>query len=152
MHGAPHKKPTRLWTSVPELAALARACCGGHKHEVLQGSERVMTASGYTWQSRTRAAGAYPTLLCSRWARVLASLAPSHGHGKSELLDQSLREELKMLVPRRAEETPAHAARQPAGGFSDTACERRAEAYLRMHSVQFGGGRTSRDGLSAHPR
>ena len=41
MHGATHKKPTRLWTSVPELARLARACCGGHKHEVLQGTERV---------------------------------------------------------------------------------------------------------------
>jgi hypothetical protein len=146
---APHKKPTRLWTSVPELAVLARACCGGHKHEVLQGSERIMTASGYKWQSRTKAAGAYPTLLCSRWARALAAIAPAHGHGKSEIFDQSLRDELKMLVPRRAEDPLGQAARQPAVG---SAFERRAEAYLRKHSVQFGGGRTSRDALAARPR
>ena len=152
MHGATHKKPTRLWTSVPELARLARACCGGHKHEVLQGTERVWTASGYKWQSRTRAAGAYPPLLCSRWAQVLGALAPPLAHGASESFEQDLRYELKMLVPRRRAERPPHAASGPARMDVAEGTKRRAEAYLQQHKVFFGGGRTSRDALSAHQR
>ena len=84
--------------------------------------------------------------------QVLGALAPPLAHGASELFEQDPRNKLDMLVPRRSAERASHAANGPAGMDIAVGAKQRAEAYLQQRKVLFGGGRTSRDALSAHPR
>ena len=61
--GAPYRKDTRLLlVRAGFLAPLAQRCSGGHDHVRLSGS-------------RTSAAAAYPRMLCTQWAGLLAAHA-----------------------------------------------------------------------------
>ena len=75
--GAPYQKPTRIDTSLGQLAGLARVCPGGHAHEHLQGTVRVRTLSGLKTGWKTTLAGAYPPAVCHLFAKILVECAPA---------------------------------------------------------------------------
>eukprot|EP00972_Heterocapsa_arctica_P011901 1742192-Heterocapsa_arctica.AAC.1 len=70
--GAIYFKPTRLAGTLPGMESLSRRCCGGHYHEILQGTVKFIAADGSkvaAW--RTSLAGAYPAPLCRTWAKLI---------------------------------------------------------------------------------
>ena len=73
------KKATRVLTSVPDLAALARKCPGHHEHIRGWGSAKIKGAR----VNISTFAGAYPSELCRTWAGLVATciLKPRRGHG-----------------------------------------------------------------------
>ena len=70
-YGAGYKKGTGLLTNVSALSGLHRSCQGGHSHQQLRGTERVIENGKWVSRNRTRGAGAYPTELCNLWASLV---------------------------------------------------------------------------------
>lgn len=60
------QKRTRIFTNIPTLAKLEHNCDRSHEHTVVLGSLKVSGKS----VNRSKLAGAYPPLLCKRWAAL----------------------------------------------------------------------------------
>ena len=80
-YGQPYRKSTTLLTNETSLCGLGRRCQGGHKHEHLQGSVRFKLDGRFVRCNRTSLAGAYPSSLCSEWARIMTEIGPVQGLG-----------------------------------------------------------------------
>lgn len=91
--GEPFKKPTSLFTTCSPLSSLSRHCNHRRHSTVLRGSERVMVDGKWTTQPRTRRAGAYPWMLVSEWAQVIAQFL-GVGSRDSRILEQQCEHEL----------------------------------------------------------
>ncbi|CAE8717298.1 unnamed protein product, partial [Polarella glacialis] len=61
------------------------ACQGGHKHEVLRGTERVRLPDSLTvTRNKTAGAGVYPVQLCRRWCQLATSFCPAGAFGDNK--------------------------------------------------------------------
>jgi len=77
-YGCHFYKPTRVSGTLPGIQLLSRRCRGGHVHEVLQGTVRVLNPLTQKLETmwRTSLAGAYSPPLVRAWARLAARAAP----------------------------------------------------------------------------
>lgn len=72
-YGEHHKKPTGLLTNLAAFSGLAKQCTGGHVHQQLRGTERVVVDGRWVSRNRTKGAGAYSQPLCDAWTILVQS-------------------------------------------------------------------------------
>lgn len=98
--GEPYKKPTRIYTSIPELKSLGRLCIHKKHQVVLRGSEVRLIDGVKRSVPKTQAAGAYPLELSKQWAQI-GALFLDVASRDSELLDIQWRHELLQCCAKR---------------------------------------------------
>ena len=126
-YGALYMKPTTLHTTLPGAEVLGLRCRGGHWHEHLQGTVRVLEGGRMVSRWRTSLAGKYPPGLCHALASLLALSAPATAFDASGMECSSWEAEL------------CQACRLPAVLTQPPICPRKAVPAWPADSEGWGG-------------
>lgn len=92
-YGEKFRKPTSIYTNIPELACLEKHCTHRRHDSALRGSEVVMVNGKKVSQPKTRNAGAYPLQLVNVWAQSVSHLL-AHASRDADLVRRQLEHEL----------------------------------------------------------
>ncbi len=101
MYGERFRKPTSIFTNIPELDLLSKRCCHRKHEETLRGSERIVVDGISRSQPKTVRAGAYPQRLVRNWAQRLGDRVSKHSSVLG-LLEWQWENELKQAMPRQS--------------------------------------------------
>ncbi len=100
-YGERYKKPTSIFTNIPEMQGLASKCNHRSHAVTLRGSEVIEIGGKRCSVPKTQAAGQYPVALTRQWAQVLTEYVRPHS---SELVVSNAQwsNELKKNIPSRS--------------------------------------------------